>query len=132
MKGRKRPTLPDGASVIVEILEAEQVSGNFGPQLRLKLAVRGGKYSGFEFQDWSKLAKDPKSGEVYYELGTKAEEIYAAAFGESYVFGKDYAVEDLISKRLMSRTGLAGKNQDRNKLEFGTIGPDPNAGEEVA
>src|SRR5215211_8885480 len=118
MKGRKRPTLPDGASVIVEILEAEQVFGQYGPQLRLKLAVRGGKYSGFEFQDWSKLAKDPKSGEIYYEVGTKAEEIFAGAFGEDYEFGKDYAFEELISKRLMTRVGISGKNSDRNKLEY--------------
>jgi hypothetical protein len=132
MKGRKRPTLPDGASIIVEIIEAEQVSGNFGPQLRVKLVVRGGKYSGFEFQDWSKLAKDPKTGEIYYELGTKVEEIFAAAFGEEYIFGEDYAFEDLVGKRLMCRVGLSGKNLDRNKLEFGTIGPDPNAGGEAA
>ena len=128
MRGRKRPTLPNGVSVIVEILEAEHLVGNFGPQLRLKLVVRGGKYSGFEFQDYSKLAKDPKTGEIYYELGTKVEEILAAAFGEDYTFGEDYAFEDLVGKRLMSRVGLSGKNRDQNKLEFGTIGPDPDAG----
>jgi hypothetical protein len=132
MRGRKRLTLPDGTSIIAEILEAEVVVGNFGSQLRLKLVVRGGKYSGFEFPDYSKLAKDPKSGEIYYELGTKVDEIFAAAFGEKYTFGEDYAFENLVGKRLMSRVGLSGKNQDRNKLEFGTIGPDPNAGGEAA
>ena len=131
MKGRKRPTLPDQTSVIIETLEAEEVFGNFGPQLRTKFAVRGGKFSGFEFQDWSKLSKDPKTGEVFYELGTKVEEIYAAAFGEDYVFGEDYAVEDLVGKRFMARVGLSGKNKDRNRLEFGTIGPDPNSGGEA-
>jgi hypothetical protein len=34
---------------------------------------------------------------------------------------------DLIGKRFMTRVGIAGKNQDRNRLEYGTIGPDPNA-----
>ena len=99
VKGRKRPTLPDQTSVIIETLEAEEVFGNFGPQLRTKFAVRGGKFSGFEFQD--------------------------------YVFGEDYAVEDLVGKRFMARVGLSGKNKDRNRLEFGTIGPDPNAGGEA-
>jgi|SRR5215211_1775259 len=132
MRGRKRPTLPDGATVILAILEAEVVSGQYGPQLRLKLKVVSGKYRGFEFYDWSKLSKDPQTGEVYYDLGTKVEEIYSAAFGDEYSFEDDHEPRELVSRRIMSRVGLAGKNEDRNRLEYGSIGPDPNADDEDA
>jgi len=133
MRGKKRPTLPDGVSVVVEILEAEEVFGNFGPQLRIKVKVVGGKYRGYEFFDYSKLTKDEKTGEIYYELGTKTESIFAAAFdAEDYSYEDDHDPGELVGKRFMSRIGLAGKNQDRNRLEYGTIGPDPNAGEDAA
>lgn len=125
MKARKKPTLPDGTSVIAEILKAEDVFGNFGPQLELGLKVVGGKYAGFEFKDWSSLGRDPKSNELYVEIGGKASDIYRAAFDEDYSEDMDHNAADLVGKRIMSRIGLAGKNQDRNKLEHGTIGADP-------
>ena len=49
MKARKKPTVPDGTTAVVEILQAVQVFGNFGLQLALKLAICGGSYFGFEF-----------------------------------------------------------------------------------
>jgi len=131
VQARKKPTLPDGTSVIVEVLEASQVFGNFGPQLAIKDKVVGGKYAGFEFMDWSKLSRDPKSNEVYVELGTKAADIFAAAFGDDYDADGEHNPEDLVGKRFMARVGLAGKKQDRNRLEYGTIGSDP-AGHEAA
>jgi hypothetical protein len=127
MQARKKPTLPDGASIIAEVLDAEETSGNFGPQMSIKVKVVGGKYAGFEFMDWSKLQKDPKTKETYVELGTKAAEVFQAAFGEQYSPEMDHVPTDLVGKRFMARVGLAGKNQDRNRLEYGTIGPDPNA-----
>jgi hypothetical protein len=127
VQARKKPTLPDGSSVIVEVTGAEQVFGNYGPQLALKVAVKGGRYSGFEFMDWAKLSRDPKTNEVYVELGTKAAEVFEAAFGEDYDPDMDHNPEDLVGKRFMARVGLAGKKQDRNRLEYGTIGPDPGA-----
>ena len=125
MEARKKPTLPDGTSIVAEFLDAEDVFGNFGPQLQAKLKVVGGKYAGFEFMDWSKLARDPKTNEVYVEIGGKASDIYRAAHDEDYDEGMDHNSADLIGKRIMARVGLAGKKQDRNKLEYGTIGPDP-------
>jgi hypothetical protein len=127
VKARKKPTLPDGQSVIVEVLDAEETSGNFGPQVSIKVKVVGGKYAGFEFTDWSKLQKDPKTKETYVEIGTKASEVFQAAYGEEYSEDMDHNPVDLRGKRFMARVGLAGKNQDRNRLEYGTIGPDPNA-----
>ena len=127
MQARKKPTLPDGQSVIVEVLDGEETSGNFGPQMAIKVKVAGGKYAGFEFMDWSKLQKDPKTKEVYVELGTKAAEIFQAAYGDEYDADMEHDPRELIGKRFMARVGLAGKNQDRNRLEYGTIGPDPNA-----
>ncbi len=127
MQARKKPTLADGTSVIVEVLNSEQVFGNYGPQLALKVAVKGGRYAGFEFMDWSKLARDPKTNEVFIELGTKAAEIFEAAYGEDYDPEMEHNPEDLVGKRFMARVGLSGKKQDRNRLEYGTIGPDPNA-----
>lgn len=124
MQARKKPTLPDGTSVIVRVLAAEQTFGNYGPQLAIKVAVDGGRYAGFEFMDWSKLARDPKSGEVYVELGTKASEIFEAALGEDFD-EDDLQPEYLVGKRIMARVGISGKKQDRNRLEFGTIGQAP-------
>jgi hypothetical protein len=126
VQARKKPTLPDGSSVIVEVIGAEQVFGNYGPQLANKVAVKGGRYGSFEFMDWAKLSRDPKSNEVYVELGTKAADIFAAAFGEDYSPDMDHDPEDLVGKRFMARVGLAGKKQDRNRLEYGTIGPAPD------
>jgi len=111
----------------VEVLDGEETSGNFGPQMAIKVKVAGGKYAGFEFMDWSKLQKDPKTKEVYVELGTKAAEIFQAAYGDEYDADMEHDPRELIGKRFMARVGLAGKNQDRNRLEYGTIGPDPNA-----
>ena len=127
MKARKKPTLPEGASIIAEVLDGEEDSGNFGQQLKIKVKVVGGKYAGFEFTDWSKLQKDPKTKETYVEIGTKASEIFQAAYGEEYDPEMEHNPPDLIGKRFMARVGIAGKNQDRNRLEYGTIGPDPNA-----
>jgi hypothetical protein len=79
VKARKKPTLPEGASIIAEVLDGEEDSGNFGQQLKIKVKVVGGKYAGFEFTDWSKLQKDPKTKETYVEIGTKASEIFQAA-----------------------------------------------------
>jgi hypothetical protein len=126
VQARKKPTLPDGSSVIVEVLDAEQVFGNFGPQLAIKVVVKGGRYAGFEFMDWSKLSRDPKTNEVYVELGTKASEVFEAAFSEDYDPDMEHNPDDLVGKRFMARVGLAGKKQDRNRLEYGTIGPAPD------
>jgi hypothetical protein len=128
VKARKKPTVPDGTTAVVEILQAEQVFGNFGPQLALKLAIRGGRYSGFEFMDWSKLNKDPKTGEVFVELGTKAADIFQAALGDEFD-EDDCDPEDLVGRRFMARIGLAGKKQDRNRVEYGSIGEPPDARE---
>jgi hypothetical protein len=126
MKARGRPVLPEGTTVMVEILDAEEVSGSFGPQLFIKVAVRGGKFAGFEFADWSKLSKDPDSGETFVQLGTKSADIFEAAFGERYSPDMDHDPDALVGKRIMARVGLAGKKKDRNRLEFGTIGSAPN------
>jgi hypothetical protein len=125
VKARTKPVLPDGTTAILEVLDAEQVSGSFGPQLMVKLQVKEGKYAGFEFIDWSKLQKDPESREVFVEIGTKAGEIFESAFGDEYEVSMDHDPQVLIGRRLMSRIGLAGKKQDRNRLEYGSLGPDP-------
>jgi hypothetical protein len=125
VKARTKPVLPDGTTAILEVLDAEQVSGSFGPQLMVKLQVKEGKYAGFEFIDWSKLQKDPETREVFVEIGTKAGEIFESAFGEEYEVSMEHDPEVLPGRRFMARIGLAGKKQDRNRLEYGSLGPDP-------
>jgi hypothetical protein len=127
MKARTRPVLPDGTNAIMEVLDSEQVSGSYGPQLQLKLKVISGKYKGFEFYDGSKLAKDPETKEVYVEIGGKAGDIWEAAFNGEYSRDMDHSPERLIGRRIMSRIAISGKKQDRNRLLHGSIGPDPGS-----
>ena len=111
MKARKKPTLPDGQSVIAEVLDGEETSGNFGPQMAIKVKVVGGKYAGFEFMDWSKLQKDPKTKETYVEIGTKAAEIFQAAYGDEYDPDMEHDPRELIGKRFMARSAWLARTR---------------------
>jgi len=76
---RRRILLPEGETLVVKIMDAEQVSGQWSPQLRLDLKVLKGTYAGQRVRDWSDLSVDEESGQPYIEEGLKAWEIILAA-----------------------------------------------------
>ena len=119
---RRRTVLPEGEPINVRIKNAEQVSGQFGPQIKLDLVVTDGQHTGYEFNDWLKLHEDEETGEVYVKEGGKAWEVLAAVLGEAGAEEFEEASE-LEGSVFTARTSLRGKAKRNNGLEFGSIGP---------
>src|SRR5215207_10505427 len=119
---RRRTVLPEGTPVSVRIKNAEEVSGQFGPQLRLDLVVIHGPYQGFEFPDWLKLNVDEETGEPYVKEGGKAWEVLVAVLGEQDA-EEPLEASELKGLTLTARASLRGKAKKNNGLEFGSIGP---------
>ena len=109
----------------MEVLDGEETSGNFGPQMAIKVKVVGGKYAASS--KWMEQLQKDRRRKPPSRSAQKAAEIFQAAYGDEYDPDMEHDPRELIGKRFMARVGLAGKNQDRNRLEYGTIGPDPNA-----
>jgi len=114
--------LPEGSSINVRIKNAEEVSGQFGPQVRLDLVVIDGPYQGFEFPDWLKLNVDEETGEPYVKEGGKAWEVLVAVLGEQDA-EEPLEASELKGLTLTARASLRGKAKRNNGLEFGSIGP---------
>ena len=114
--------LPEGTPVNVRIKNAEEVSGQFGPQLRLDLVVIDGPYQGFEFPDWLKLNVDEETSEPYVKEGGKAWEVLVAVLGEQDA-EEPLEASELKGLTLTARASLRGKAKRNNGLEFGSIGP---------
>jgi len=119
---RRRTVLPEGENLNVRIKNAEQVSGQFGPQIKLDLTVIDGRFAGYEFNDWLKLHEDEETGEVYVKEGGKAWEVLAAVLGEAGAEEFENVFE-LVGETLTARASLRGKAKKNNGLEFGSIGP---------
>jgi hypothetical protein len=119
---RERTLLPDGKFFRFRILWAEiDEEGKYGAQLALGLKVLGsGEYGGHVFTDWSKLAADEDTGQVFVVEDGKAEEIFAAAG----VDPREADTDELAGKDLMARAGVSD-NGKRNRLEYGSIGAVP-------
>jgi hypothetical protein len=119
---RERTLLPDGKFFRFQILSAEiDEEGKFGAQLALELKVLGGgEYGSHVFTDWSKLATDEDTGEVFVVEDGKAEEIFAAAGVDPLEADTD----ELVGKIIMARAGVSD-NGKRNRLEYGSIGAVP-------
>jgi len=119
---RERTLLPDGKFFRFRILSAEiDEEGKYGTQLALELKVLGGgEYGGHVFTDWSKLAADEDTGQVFVVEDGKAEEIFTAAG----VDPRDADPDELAGKILMARAGVSD-NGKRNRLEYGSIGAVP-------
>jgi hypothetical protein len=117
---RERTLLPEGRFFRFQILAAEiDTDGKFGPQLALGTKVLGGgEYAGHVFTDWSKLATDEDTGDVFVVEDGKAEEIFLAAGTDPTQADTD----DLVDNVIMARAGLS-ENGKRNRLEYGSIGP---------
>jgi len=112
--------LPPGNFFRFKIASADiDEESKFGAQLAAEVKTLGSsKYGGHVFTDWSKLATDEDTGELFVVEGGKAEEIFRAA-------GQDPTQPDidaLVGKVIMARVGLS-ENGKRNRLEFGSIGP---------
>jgi hypothetical protein len=117
---RERTLLPEGRFFRFRILSAEiDEEGKFGAQLPLEVKVLGGgEYGGHVFTDWSKLATDEDTGEVFVVEDGKAEEIFLAVGADPTKADTD----DLVGKVLMARVSVS-ENRKRNRLEYGSIGP---------
>ena len=119
---RRNKVLPEGTPVNVRIKEAEQVVGQFGPQIRLDLVVFDGEHAGYEFPDWLKLHVDEETDEVFIKEGGKGWEVLVATLGEEGAMEFEDASE-LKGEALTGRASLRGKAKKNNGLEFGSIGP---------
>jgi hypothetical protein len=116
---RERILLPSGNFFRFKITSADiDEESKFGAQLAVEVKTLGSsKYGGHVFTDWSKLATDEDTGELFVVEGGKAEEIFRAT-------GQDPTQPDigaLVGKVIMARVGLS-ENGKRNRLEFGSIG----------
>jgi len=116
---REKVLLPDGKFFRFRILSADiDEEGKFGVQLALELKVLGGgEYGGHVFTDWSKLATDEDTGEVFVVEDGKAEEIFRAAGVDPLEADTD----ELVGKTIMARVGVSD-NGKRNRLDYGSIG----------
>jgi len=119
---RRKKVLPEGEPINVKIKEAEEVSGQFCPQIRIDNKVIDGPHQGFEFPDYLKLHTDEDTGETYVQEGGKAWEVLVACFGEAGADDFEDAAE-LVGEVITARASVRGKAKKMNGLEFGSIGP---------
>jgi len=119
---RRKKVLPEGTPVNVRIKDAEQVMGQFGPQIRIDTTVIDGPHAGYLLTDWLKLHVDDETEEVFVKEGGKCWEVLVATLGEQGAYEFEEAAE-LKGEALTARASLRGKAKKNNGLEFGSIGP---------
>jgi hypothetical protein len=106
---------------VLKIQDAEEDSGQFGPQIKLALKVDSdgmdGEHDGAVFTDW--LSLDENTGNV--KPRSKAWQVIEAVLGE---VPTGLEVEDLIGGRFAAQVGLNGK-KTHSKVKHDTISPAP-------
>ena len=106
---------------VLEIQDAEEDSGQFGPQIKLALKVNSdgmdGEHDGAVFTDW--LSLDENTGNV--RPRSKAWQVNEAVLGE---VPAGLEAEDLIGGRFAAQVGLNGK-KTHSKVKHDTISPAP-------
>ena len=119
---RRKKVLPEGTPINARIKDAEQVTGQFGPQIRIDTTVIDGPHAGYLLTDWLKLHVDDETEEVFVKEGGKCWEVLVATLGEQGADEFEEAAE-LKGEALTARASLRGKAKKNNGLEFGSIGP---------
>jgi hypothetical protein len=106
---------------VLEIQDAEEDSGQFGPQIKLALKVNSdgmdGEHDGAIFTDW--LSLDENTGNV--KPRSKAWQVIEAVLGE---VPAGLEAEDLIGGSFAAQVGLNGK-KTHSKVKHDTISPAP-------
>ncbi len=106
---------------VLVIEDAEEDSGQFGPQIKIAFKVvsdgQDGENDGFVFTDW--LSLDENTGNV--KPRSKAWQVIEAVLGE---VPAGLEVEDLIGGRFAAQVGLNGK-KTHSKVKHDTISPAP-------
>jgi hypothetical protein len=106
---------------VLEIQDAEEDSGQFGPQIKVSLRVvsdgMGGKFDGAIFTDW--LSLDEHSGNI--KSRSKAWQVVEAVLGD---VPRGLEAEDLIGGKFSAQVGL-NKKKTHSKVVHDTISPAP-------
>jgi hypothetical protein len=106
---------------ILVIEDAEEDSGQFGPQIKVSLRVASdgmdGEHDGVVFTDW--LSLDENTGNV--KPRSKAWQVIEAVLGE---VPAGLEAEDLIGGSFAAQVGLNGK-KTHSKVKHDTISPAP-------
>jgi hypothetical protein len=106
---------------VLVIEDAEEDSGQFGPQIKLTLKVdsdgQDGAHDGAVFTDW--LSLDENTGNV--KPRSKAWQVIEAVLGE---VPTGLEAEDLIGGSFAAQVGLNGK-KTHSKVKHDTISPAP-------
>jgi hypothetical protein len=106
---------------VLEIEDAGEDSGQFGPQIKLTLRVdsdgQDGTHDGAVFTDW--LSLDEHSGDV--KPRSKAWQVIEAVLGDVPV---GLEVEDLVGGKFAAQVGL-NKKKTHSKVVHDTISPAP-------
>ena len=106
---------------ILAIEDAEEDSGQFGPQIKVALKVvsdgMDGEHDGVVFTDW--LSLDEKTGNV--KPRSKAWQVIEAILGE---VPANLEAEDLLGGRFAAQVGL-NKKKTHSKVVHDTISPAP-------
>jgi hypothetical protein len=106
---------------VLKIQDAEEDSGQFGPQIKLTLEVvsdgQDGEHNGIVFTDW--LSLDEHSGNV--KPRSKAWQVIEAVLGE---VPANLEAEDLLGGRFAAQVGL-NKKKTHSKVVRDTISPAP-------
>jgi hypothetical protein len=106
---------------VLVIEDAEEDSGQFGPQIKLALKVDSdgidGEYDGAVFTDW--LSLDEHSGNI--KPRSKAWQVVEAVLGE---VPRGLEAEDLVGGKFAAQVGL-NKKKTHSKVVHDTISPAP-------
>jgi hypothetical protein len=106
---------------VLKIQDAEEDSGQFGPQIKLTLEVvsdgQDGEHNGIVFTDW--LSLDEHSGNI--KPRSKAWQVVEAVLGD---VPRNLEAEDLIGGSFAAQVGLNGK-KTHSKVKHDTISPAP-------
>jgi hypothetical protein len=106
---------------VLKIQDAEEDSGQFGPQIKLTLEVvsdgQDGEHNGIVFTDW--LSLDEHSGNI--KPRSKAWQVVEAVLGD---VARNLEAEDLIGGSFAAQVGLNGK-KTHSKVKHDTISPAP-------
>ena len=103
----------------LEVLSAE-TADTYGPQIGLKLKVRGGEHEGHTFMDYAN--RDEDTGQV--KQGSKAWSIFEACLGRDFHKRRGVSLESLVGKQFVGQVTQT-RTGSRNKVEHGTVGTVP-------